>query len=304
MSEISVVIPVYNVDKYLATCLDSIQAQTFSDIDIICINDGSTDDSGEILHRYATKDHRIKIINQANAGLSAARNIGIMASESKYIAFIDSDDYILPDFLERLYKTAEQNQSDICGCNFFKLHHNTLTAKNNSAAEQIYTPALPILLDKRNFVHFSVWNKLYRRELIQNIKFINGIYFEDWVFNSCVFAKAKNFTWINEKLYVYRIRNDSIMRSKFSEKKLNDYVIGINKVHEYYMQNCPQYWHLLKKSRIARTVKMLMNSIYRSKDKNLYKKAKMKFKDLYLKELIGYKGLSLINKIKLFRLLH
>ena len=133
--------------------------------------------------------------------------------------------------------------------------------------------------------------------------FVENLYFEDWVFNLCVFAQNISFAWINEKLYGYRISNNSIMRSQFNEKKLHDYVRGIEIVAEYFQTKYPHKWNKVKKLRISRTVKMLMNSTLRSKDNNLYKQAQTFLKKLYQQNLIGYRGLSCVNKIKLFKFL-
>ena len=302
MPKISVIVPVYNVEQYLSQCLDSIIKQTFKDIEIICINDGSTDNSGKILEEYAHKDNRIKILNQKNQGLSVARNNGIAQSTGEYISFIDSDDFIHFEFLEILYQAIIQSNCNIAGCDFLKVYSNEIPVLKNTKLKK-YASALDVLLNKRNFIHFNVWNKLYKREIIKDIQFVENLYFEDWVFNLCVFAQNTSFTWINEKLYGYRISNNSIMRSQFDEKKLQDYVRGIEIVAEYFQVNYPQHWNKVKKLRISRTVKMLMNSTLRSKNDALYKQAQSFLQKLYQQKLIGYSGLSCANKIKLFKFL-
>ena len=113
MNKVSIIVPVYNIEKYLAKCLDSLINQTLEDIEIICVNDGSTDNSAEILNEYAQKDCRIKIINQDNAGLSAARNTGINAANGEYIGYVDSDDWIDLNFYEKLYNAAKDTDADI-----------------------------------------------------------------------------------------------------------------------------------------------------------------------------------------------
>ena len=303
MPKISVIVPVYNVEQYLPKCLDSIINQTFKDIEIICINDGSTDNSGKVLEEYAQKDDRIKVLNQDNKGLSAARNNGISQAKGEYISFVDSDDFIHPKFLETLYFAITQNYSDIAGCNFQKIHKKEILSFKNRKI-QTFIPALDVLLNKKNFIHFNVWNKLYKKEAIRNIQFIENLYFEDWVFNLCVFAQNSTFAWINEKLYGYRMSNQSIMRSQFNHKKLEDYVRGIEIVAKYFQSNHPHNWDKVKKLRVSRTVKMLMNSTIRSKNKTLYNQTKTNLIKLYNQNLISYRGLSLINKIKLFKFLH
>ena len=304
MPQISVIIPVYNVEQHLEKCLDSVLKQTFKDMEVICVNDGSTDGCAEILEKFAAKDNRLKILTQKNQGLSAARNNGLAVATSKHIAYVDSDDFVHPQFLEILYKAAIENDADVSGCNFCKIYNDDNLPDLNNAKPKEYQPALNVLMNRKNFIHFNVWNKLYKEELIRDIPFVNGIYFEDWVYNCCVFAKARNFVWVNEKLYGYRISDNSIMRSSFNHKKLDDYVAGIHCVRKFYKEKYPQLWPLVRDTRIARTVKMMMNSARRSRNIKLIADAKIALKKLYNLKLIGYKGLSLPNKIKLFYFLH
>lgn len=304
MPLISVIVPVYNEEKHLGECLESLLNQTFRDYEVICINDGSTDKCGDILKEFAARDSRITVITQQNKGLSVARNVGVENSSSPYIAYVDSDDFVHPRFLETLYETAVENDADITGCNFGKIYDKETLPDLNGMKPKTFVPALNVLLSKKNFIHFNVWNKLYKRELISDISFVEGIYFEDWVYNCCVFAKARNFVWINEKLYGYRIWNNSIMRSKFNLKKLNDYVTGVHSVRKFYKEKYPDLWPMVRDTRVARTVKMLMNNILRSQEKKLYAAGAIALKKLYNLKLIGYRGLSLPNKIKLFKFLH
>jgi len=304
MPLISVIIPVYNVEKHLEKCLESVCKQTFRDFEVICVNDGSTDGSAEILKKYAAKDKRFTVITQENKGLSAARNTGLEHAKAKHIAYVDSDDFVHERFLEILYKASTEYDADISGCNFCKIYNDEEFPALENAASQKYCPPLNVLMHRKNFIHFNVWNKLYKRDVINDIPFVDGIYFEDWVYNCCVFAKAKDFVWVNEKLYGYRISENSIMRSSFNLKKLNDYVIGIHSVRKFYKEKYPDLWPLVRDTRIARTVKMMMNSTRRSHNSELTASAKIALKKLYNLKLIGYKGLSLPNKIKLFCFLH
>lgn len=304
MPKVSVIIPIYNVEKYLRRCLDSVLAQTFTDIEIICINDGSTDGSAAILEEYAGKDSRIKIVNQENQGLSITRNKGLEIAVGEYIAFADSDDFYAPAFLQTLLNTMEQTGADIVGCDFQKIYKKTDTLGQIHKIEpKIYPNALDVLLHPKNFIHFNVWNKLYKRDVIGDIRFVPHIYYEDWVFNCCVFERAQRFAWIKEKLYAYRISNTSIMRSDFNVQKLNDYVIGIKEVHNYFVAYAPEKWEKIRQTRISRTVKMMMNSALRSKNNNLIQTTAQALKKLKSEELITYTGLSIANKIKLFRFL-
>ena len=303
MPKVSVIIPVYNVEKYLSRCLQSVCGQTLQDIEIICINDGSTDNSAQILAEFAVRDTRLKVITQENRGLSEARNRGLDEAEGEYIAFVDSDDFVAPDFVQRLVDAAEKTNSEIVNCDFLKVTDETVLKQQNIDV-QIFDNPLRQLLKKSNYLKFNVWNKLYKRAFIGNFRFTKGLYFEDWIFNTCLFAKAQKLAYVKARLYGYQTDNFSIMRSPFNEKKLADYVHGIELVYDFYQQNYPELWRLVKKTRISRTVKMLMNSTLRAKDSKLAKQAKNELQRLYQEQKIGYRGLSLPNKFKLYKFLH
>ncbi|MCQ2735177.1 MAG: glycosyltransferase [Alphaproteobacteria bacterium] len=304
MVKVSVIVPVYNTAKYLQCCLDSIIGQTLRDIEIVCVNDGSTDESLKILQEYMENDSRIKIISQKNQGLSAARNAGLKIASADYISFVDSDDFIHPEFLEQLYNAIQKTKCDVAGCDFAKIKKNKQLPFAWKIKTKIYKPAINVLLNKRNFIHFNVWNKLYSKECICDVPFIEGIYYEDWVFNTCVFAKIKSFVWIDAPLYGYRMSENSIMRSSYSLKKMNDYVVGIETVRNFFYRNYEQQWDMVKKTRIARTIKMMMNRAIRSNDVEILWQTKQILKELYARKIIGYNGLAWHNKLKFFRFLH
>lgn len=305
MPKISVIVPVYNAEIYLPECLDSLLNQTFSDIEIICINDGSSDNCAQILADYAKKDSRIKIITQTNKGVSIARNSGLDIASGEYISFIDSDDFVSTCFLEDLFNAIQNTGSDISGCDYKKIKNsgNTTVAKSRTKPK-VYPNALEVLLNQRNFIHFNVWNKLYKRKIIGDIRFAEGLYFEDNIFNCCVFANADKFCWISDKLYAYRLTHNSIMRSPFSIKKIQDYTDGIKILHNYFLRTEPEKWQKIRQTRISRTVKMMMNASIRSHNKDILRATSQTLRQLYNQNLICYKGLSLFNKIKLFRFLH
>jgi glycosyltransferase involved in cell wall biosynthesis len=178
---ISVIIPIYNTESYLSRCLKSVCSQTLSDIEIICINDGSTDKSAGIIKKFAEKDKRIKVITQPNKGLSAARNIGLDSCQGDYIFFLDADDYLQPQALEIFYKTAcKSNCEVVISSEFTKLKKNpkdrNKPINTDNVAYKICKSPLRDLY-KHRYVSAIVWNKLYKRETIMPFRFIEGIYF-------------------------------------------------------------------------------------------------------------------------------
>ncbi len=229
--KISVVVPVYNVEKYLRECLESLVNQTFKDIEIICVNNGSTDNSLEILEEYAKKDSRIIVINQENRGPSGSRNRGLECVRGEYLAFVDSDDYMDLDFYEKLYKSAKETDADIAATKVKFFKDGEYIEKNiiNKHTYRMGKDILETPDDKIYFVRVAnLWNKIYKTELINknNIRFVNGITFEDTHFSFLAIALAKKISIISDTSYIYRLRETSILSRAF----YSDYVFDICKI--------------------------------------------------------------------------
>ena len=215
--KVSVIVPVYNVEVYLEQCLDSLMNQTLDDIEIICVNDGSTDKSGEILADYKERYKNIKIVNKKNGGLSDARNYGLKHANGKYIGFIDSDDWAELDMFEKLYNQAEKCNADICISNYNEVYEDNI--KKVDDIEEEY----PILHES------SVCNKLFKREFIEknNVLFPIGLWYEDNAFTYKLLLSNPVVTNISDYLYNYRkVREGSIMNSQMSSKIYDMYKIG------------------------------------------------------------------------------
>ena len=210
MVKVSIIVPVYNVEKYLSKCLESLINQTLKDIEVICVNDGSTDNSLCILKEYANKDSRIKIIDKQNEGVSVARNTGIEVATGEYLMFVDSDDYLVENACEKALNTIEHNNSDICIFGHYDLvdGNKIISHKTNDLIK------IKDLNVKENLVEYSIyiWDKIYRTEFIKSnqIKFPLGLKTaEDVIFCLlCLFNEAKYAT-LAEPLYVYRIDTNS-----------------------------------------------------------------------------------------------
>lgn len=201
--KISIIIPCYNVAKYLKECLDSVVNQTLKDIEIICINDGSTDNTLNILEEYAKEDDRIRVFSQENKGVAVARNIGLEQVQGEYIMFADPDDYFIKNAFKIALNKIEDTNSDICIFNHYELNENEITENKNFNVTN---------KTKENLVEYSiyVWDKIYRTKFIKrnNITFCEGLKTaEDVTFSLiCLFNKAK-YTILKKPLYVYRIDN-------------------------------------------------------------------------------------------------
>lgn len=216
MAKVSIIIPVYNMEKYLRQSLDSVINQTLQDLEIICINDGSCDSSLEILKEYAEKDNRIKIINQENQGQGIARNNGIEIATGEYLGFVDPDDWIEPDMYEKAYKTLKDNNLDFVEISFAKHYENKVVKKETRLPipnKKIYNT-----LDYPSFIFnndkMTACDKVYKTDFIKknNIRFRKGQFAEDQIFVVKVRCLAKKSLYINEALYHYRILSSSITR--------------------------------------------------------------------------------------------
>ena len=235
-SKISVIVPVYNVETYLRECLDSLINQTFQELELICVNDGSTDSSLEILEEYASKDSRIKIINQTNQGLSAVRNNGLKLATGEFIAFIDSDDWVDLDYFEKLYSVATKNNCDIAAATIVRKRpksqkyrvHYTEEKICNTLEEKINACNIPVCC--------YVWNKLYRSELVKNNFFKEGVYFEDVLWTPEVLKQSNKLVTVPDVNYYYRVTKGSIVKTN-SAKKQNDSYNSKKYIIEFFEKN-------------------------------------------------------------------
>ena len=213
MTAISILVPVYNVERYLNQCLNSILQQTFRDFEVICINDGSTDHSLEIIKSFIAKDKRFKLIDKINTGYGHSMNQGLSQCQGEYISIIESDDYIKPDMLERLYTVAKENNLDVARCNYYIFSKFSKKLNNDYIRDILANKVLkPLDHIKIFYQPPSIWVNLYKREFIDKykIRFLEtaGASFQDTSFVFKVYALCKRFMFINEALLYYRIDNN------------------------------------------------------------------------------------------------
>lgn len=222
MKKLSIIIPVYNTEKYLERCLDSVIYQTFKDIEIIIVNDASSDDSQKIINEYQKKDSRIiSIINDENINLGLTRNIGIEKATGEYITFVDSDDWLEKEMYEEMMNLIIENKADIVECNFRVTNENISSSRIKSLIPYFKktTTAIDeyIIHLSNNELGVSVWNKIYRAEIIKNnnIKFEDNrkIFCEDLFFNLNVMHYANSIITINKPLYNYFVRPESLSQN-------------------------------------------------------------------------------------------
>lgn len=224
---ISVIVPVYNVEEYLEECLESIKRQTYTDIEVILVNDGSTDGSKEICERYCEKDSRFKLVSQENKGQSVARNLGMAESKGKFISFVDSDDVLKEDMLEQLIKQMTSEDIDIVECWYTneKQELELSTPKNVKIIFQGNSKEALVSLCRDNIVRLNPVAKLYRREVIINFPFSEGVIYEDVFAGIGILKHIRKMVKINYIGYYYRVRQGSTMNREFNIKNLDLFTI-------------------------------------------------------------------------------
>jgi glycosyltransferase involved in cell wall biosynthesis len=218
---ISVIVPIFNVETYLHKCIDSILMQSYHNLEIILVNDGSPDNCGKICDEYATKDERIKIIHKKNGGLSDARNAGIRIATGDYVSFVDSDDWLDANTYELIMNKVTQNDADIGEFNINFVYDNEIRLKSINTDKEIYNTedAMKELIHAKTF-QTTVWNKIYRRDCIAGIEFPFGKTNEDEFWTYQIFSRAEKIVFLNKALYFYRQRSTSIM-GNYSLKRLD-----------------------------------------------------------------------------------
>ena len=216
MEKISVIIPVYNVENYLKQCLESVINQTYKNLEIILIDDGSTDKSGNICEEYKQKDERIKLIHKTNGGLSDARNVGLLNATGEYISFVDSDDFIDLDMYKILYDNIIKFKSDIVWCDYNIYLKGNIQKHKLFSEQKNYIINDVFIKDLFNKYHLEafVWNRLYRKDIFKDIRFPYKRRCEDGYLVIAILSNAKKITVIPDALYFYRQRGDSLSSKK------------------------------------------------------------------------------------------
>ena len=259
---ISIVIPVYNVENFLERCITSVLNQTFENIEIILVNDGSTDNSLRICQQYEKIDSRILVINQENQGLSAARNSGINQARGKYICFIDSDDWIHDKYLEILYNDIEKNNAQISIIDkqiVYEGQENYKYDIPDKSEFEVYNKyeAIETML-QGNWI--ASWDKMYDRSLFQNIRFPVGRNNEDYAILIYLFEKCEKVVYRKIKLYYYFQRKGSITKSKLNNRSFDEIING-EEIYRYTEKNYPQFAKYAEYNWIASLLKLSCQTV-------------------------------------------
>lgn len=308
MEKISIIVPVYNVEKYLSRCLDSLLNQTLIDIEIICVNDGSTDESLKILESYAEKDNRIKIVNKENGGLSSARNEGLKYVTSDYVGFVDSDDWIEPDTYELALSAVQKNNVDfvswgakiVLDDDIKEETPSIASARNYHNLKLIgYHNVTDSVLTKTSV---TVWNKLFKMQIIRdnNLIFPNGLIYEDNEFFLKYAIYCQNAYYIDKYLYNYLQRTNSIIGKMCTKNKALDYLKVYENIYTYYTDK-----NLLEKHRKLISDKfnaIMWNSYTHCWDKKLVKKKLRILARNLDNNILQNENINLIKKNKFYKI--
>ena len=302
-SLISIIIPVYNVEKYLKKCIDSVCNQTYKNIEIILVDDGSTDSSGKICDEYAGIDGRIKVVHKENGGLSDARNTGIENASGKLIAFIDSDDYVSQSMIDLLYKKLSYDNSDIALCGVAHINENGEIVNNSIESLSVYDGVLTAdetmykLCSPEGGYYSIICNKLFKKELFDGIRFPLGKINEDEFVVHELFGKCSKISCINTKMYFHVLHSGSIMHQPYSIKNLDKVEAYVNRTKFLLKRNLFECAFCFL-SAVANNLSIAyLNLDMHEKDvKKRFTELKKSYNKLYLKSFVKIIRFSSITK--------
>lgn len=233
--KVSIIVAAYNIENFIEKCLESIQSQTYQNIEIIIVDDGSTDGTAKYCDDFCETEPRARVIHQKNKGLSEARNVGIKESTSEFITFVDGDDMVAGDYVKKLLASLIKNDSDIAVCGFTMAPSNKSEhPKNETISGEDAT--IKLLTELENYQIVS-WNKIYKKSLFIDIKFPAGKKHEDSLTTYRLFAASKKVSFISDALYYYIKREDSIMNSEKLKDHLNAKLDAASEVKKYFKDN-------------------------------------------------------------------
>ncbi len=277
---ISIIVPVYNTASYLAQCLDSLVSQTYKNIEIICVNDGSSDNSLEILETYAQKDPRVKVFSQENQGLSGTRNVAFKLASGNYIMYVDSDDWVDTDMCEKMLYAVEEYGAQSCMCCYVKEFENKTTVTNIFDADCVFEGESfkndffsrlagvdddELSHPERSDVIVSACMQLYKREIIEGHDFVSTkkIGTEDWLFQLEVYAKCDKVVYINRPFYHYRKTNASSLTSNYKSDLFEKWTTLYQMTEQVLKENelFDQYKHVLENKKALTLLFLGLNEI-------------------------------------------
>lgn len=298
---ISVIIPIYNVEKYLPDCIDSILKQSYKNLEIILVDDGAIDSCGSICDCYACKDNRIVVIHKVNGGLSDARNVGLDQAHGEYIAFVDSDDYIESDMISELYDACRSHNADIAVCGRKQVWENG-TSNPMFCVDRIIEYSSEQAIEQiliNGTIDSAAWDKLYRVDLFDDMRYPVGVLHEDINFTSRLFYKTNKVVKIPYIGYNYRMRMGSITKQGFKPQKM-DLFYQTQKIYEFVGRYLPELKGQAEKFYCFNLTNLMTLLIQTEKNEYMLEKLTIKKKSLLaLKKNMCNRHISLKDKIRM-----
>ncbi len=239
--QISIIVPVYNVEAYLKVCVDSLLNQRLDHVEIILVDDGSTDGSGVICDKYAERDKRVKVIHKKNGGVSSARNVALDVARGDFIGFVDGDDYISENMYQLLIKSMKEEDCDVSVCNINLMSENNeyKPYHKNANDEQFSRESAMKELLTNTILTFSVCNKLFKKSVFNGLRFKEGTILEDMDIVYKLIHRARKVFYLSTPLYHYRYNENSILRKPFALKRIDEFYVRVE-MHDFYQQHYPE----------------------------------------------------------------
>lgn len=305
MDLISIIVPVYNVKQYIEDCLESIIAQTYQNLEIILVDDGSNDGSEDICEKMADRDERIQVVHQANQGLSAARNTGLDRMQGKYVVFVDSDDFIHPEMIECLYSALKGNEADLAFCSHIRFkdgnHYHFLQASKKKDFQILSGRECIKNFNGKNALDMVVvWNKLYQKKIFETLRFPMGKIHEDEFINYKILYPLTKCVYVISPMYYYRIRKGSITQNNKFDIKLMNKLEALKERKDYFKMAGDEelYSFTLRKYATASAELIICMKGADIKDKHLMKKMEADFIKKYRTEIIKNPYIGVGDKLK------
>lgn len=312
--KISVIVPVYNVEQYLERCVNSIINQTYENLEIILVDDGSTDRSGEMCDSFAEKDERIKVVHKENGGASAARNRGLDICLGEYVTFVDSDDWLDIHMYKDLMELMVNMDADIVECNWEVIYDEMKDIKQPVTEVTVLrqVEAEKALFDGSGRATILPWNKIYKKNLFKNNRFPEGMMCEDQWLLPKIYLKSKQSIYVNQKYYYYYQSPNSVMRSSFGKKNLAA-LVAFEETRKLYLENGLQdlvqwcdtaysfllikYYNLSLKKLESRSIAQKIKGCFNKRLKEYLRNPHLNKKQKLL--LIGYYIMPQLYKVKM-----
>lgn len=260
---ISVIVPVYNLQDYLEKSLDALWNQTYQNFEVICVNDGSKDNSLQLLKKIANKHSNMMVIDKKNGGVSSARNKGLEFAQGEYIYFLDADDIMHPQLLEILVSQIQKYDADVACCGYTKTVdlNKIIFSDYQDYDTKIDQFPFKTFIEKEENYSYCLWTKLYKHVVLDKMTFIENIHYgEDMLFNLDVFSRIKKAVKVNLPLYFYIERSSSCVNTSFNEKKAQSFINLIKEIHAKFSQH--QEYPLIKRNISSLSMKFLIKKIY------------------------------------------